>query len=361
MRDTSLCRLAKCGLIWSLTGLTLASAQTKNDETWDQFFGLQKVSAKDDDWTRHFRFGALVGLNISASFNERGLFNLPGNNAANGIYDDGYVRDDQTGNAGGYTSYWGYDNPSQYNAAAQTLTLHRTTSYNTTGNSRDDGGPFVGFEMAYGGNLWYWQHIRLGWELGFGLLPISITDHQSFTATVNQSVYSFSTGGIVVPNAPYQGGSSGVGPLIPANPPIPSTQTFPDGIVTGKRTLDVLLYTVRLGPSFYWDLTENMSLSASAGPAVGIVSGSYSYDETISSGTSSAHNTGSFGSTDVVYGGYVNALLMYHIVDNNRNADLYIGAQFMPLGDATFSSGGRNVQLNLGGQLYLSAGINWPF
>jgi hypothetical protein len=362
MRNTSLYKLAKHCLIFSFTGLTFAAAaQTNNDGGWEHYLGLQKVSAENDDWTRHFRIGALVGFNIGANFNEKGLFNISGNNAANGIYDDGYVRVDQTGNAGGYTGYWGYNNASQYNAAAQTLTMHSASSYSTAGSSKDDGGPFPGFDMAYGGNLWYWRHVRIGWELGFGLLPITITDNQSLSATVNQSAYTFDTGSIVVPGAPYQGGSSGRGPLIPGTPASVTSQTLSAGTVTGTRTLDVMLYTVRLGPSFYWDLTENTSMSVSAGPAVGIASGDYSFDETIITGNTSAHNTGSFGATDVVYGGYVNAMLMYHIVDNGRNADLYIGAQYMPMGNATFSNGGREGRLNLDGQLYLSVGINWPF
>ena len=35
--------------------------------------GIQKVS-EDDDWTRHFRIGAMVGLNISANFSMKGTF-----------------------------------------------------------------------------------------------------------------------------------------------------------------------------------------------------------------------------------------------------------------------------------------------
>jgi hypothetical protein len=82
-----------------------------------------------DDWTRHFRVGALIGLNIKANFNSRGTFAVTGNNPAKGIYDDGYVRPDpQTGNDG-LTSFWGYNNASQYNAAAQTLQMHATNSY----------------------------------------------------------------------------------------------------------------------------------------------------------------------------------------------------------------------------------------
>ena len=33
----------------------------------------------------------------------------------------------------------------------------------------------------------------------------------------------------------------------------------------------------------------------------------------------------------------------------------------MPLGNASFSSGGRAAELNLGGQIYVSIGVNWPF
>ena len=118
-----------------------------------------------------------------------------------------------------------------------------------------------------------------------------------------------------------------------------------------------MLYTVRLGPTVYWDLNENFGLSAGAGPAIGIVSGDYKYDEITTPGA--PHNHGQFGATDLVYGGYVNATLMYHVP--NESADIYIGAQFMSLGNANFSGGGREASLKLGGQVYISAGINWPF
>jgi len=315
-----------------------------------------RIPSDTDDWTRHLRMGAMVGMNISASFNEKGAFNISGNNAANGIYDDGYVREDQTGNAGGYTSYWGYNNASQYSTANQTLQMHNTTSYSTSGNSKDNGGAFPGFDMAYGDNLWYWKHARVGWELGFGLLPISITDSHQMSATANQSTYTFNTGGIIIPDAPYRGGPSGQGPII--STAYTSSTTNLNGTVTGSRSLDVMFYTLRLGPSFYWDVGDHVGISLGAGPAVGLVSGDYKFDENITAGGVSARNRGSFGATDITYGGYVNGTLMVHVVDNG---DIYVGAQYMPMGDATFSNGGREGRLNLGGQLYFSIGINWPF
>ena len=56
-----------------------------------------RIPPDTDDWTRHFRIGALVGMNISANFTRNGTFGISGNNPAQGIYDDGYVRTGQHG------------------------------------------------------------------------------------------------------------------------------------------------------------------------------------------------------------------------------------------------------------------------
>jgi len=340
---------------WSLLPSGESSMDTFGGNPETNIF--MRIPSDTDDWTRHFRIGGLVGLNIRASFNESGLFNVSGNNAANGIYNDGYVREDQTGDAGGYTGYWGYDNASQYNAVNQTLSMHSLASYATAGSANITGGPFPGFDMAYGDNLWYWRHARVGWELGFSLLPISISDNQTFSTTGSQTTYTFSTSGIIVPSAPYQGGPSGTGePIISTN--YTTSVSTTNGTVTGTRKLDVILYTLRLGPSMYWDLSENFGMSFSAGPVLGLVSGDYKYNETVTLNGVSASNSGKFGATDIVFGGYVNAMLMYHLV---ANGDIYAGVQYMPMTDAAFSSAGRQARLNFTGQVYFSVGINWPF
>ena len=318
-----------------------------------------------DDWTKHFRLGALVGLNISSDFKMNGNFNVSGNKSQNGVYSDGYVLPDSQTAGDGYTANWGYNNASQYNAAAHTLTMTSASQYSASGSSQKDAGPLPGIELAYGMNYWYWKHARVGWELGFGLMPINISQdipkNHPLTANVTQNTYTFDTGNIVVPGAPYQGGSSGQGPLIPSSPSSTSTQPGTQGTISGSHELDVMFYTIRLGPSFYWDLTQKFGLSLGGGPAMGIVSGYYKYDETIIANGVSSRSKGQINSTDVVYGGYVSGALMYHVEDNGQSADFYIGAQYMPLGDATVSGGGREGTLKLGGQVYISAGINWAF
>jgi hypothetical protein len=217
--------------------------------------------------------------------------------------------------------------------------------------------------MAYGGTITYWNAVRarVGWEFGFGLLPIKINDSQNLPGTFDQVVQTFSVPGspFVVPQAPYSGGPSGYGqPTIPDIASPGGSQTVP-GLVTGTRTLDVMLYNLRLGPTLHWDFGPRWGLSASAGPAFGIVTGDYKYNESNLFGIgSSVQNTGQFGGTEFVYGGYANALALFRL---EQNGDVFLGVQYLGLTSANFSNGGRQATLNLGSGIYLTAGVNWAF
>ena len=314
-----------------------------------------RIPKDTDDWTRHFRIGAMVGMNISASFNDSGAFGV---NSPAGVYDNGYVH--PSGNAFGTTTDWGYQSAAQYDPVAHTLTMTGTTGFTPNGNTglEAGGSPSPGFEMAYGGNLWYWKHARVGWDLGFGLLPVSITGRQMSSGQINQNVYSFDAGTIEsMPPPGYSGASSGSGPAIYSTPVL-TGHTSSSGNISSSHTLDATLYTVRFGPSFYWDLTERVGMSLGGGPAVGIVSGDCKYSEIITTSAGSTRNTGRIQGTKLTYGGYVDAAVMYHV---QQDADIYISAQYMPMSDASISGGGREGRLKLGGQICISAGINWPF
>ncbi len=333
---------------------------------------LTRGAEAQDDWTRNFRVGMQLGVGIRADFKTSGQFALTGNDpgapnvpGVNHNYDDGYVRVDETGNAMGYTSYWGYnDKASQYDATAPYVTFHSANSVNVasaTSSGREDA-PYIGFDMAYGGTFGRLLGARLGWELGFGLLPISITDTRPLAGTFTGTVHQFlNRGDIVMPGAtpgsPYQGGSSGIGPVIDGTA-IPKADVVSSGTLTGSRTLDVNLFTLRLGPTFYWNLHPRWGVSASAGGAIGLVAGDYRFDEMATFGSGTTRNSGRFGKTDLTYGGYVNGLALFHL---QHDADLFAGVQFMPLSDVRFNKGGREAKLDLGSGFYFTAGINWPF
>jgi hypothetical protein len=365
LAQTLLCALT----MLAMTGMAQGDLflPQKYDESLDHPWKLEKMNP-DDDWTRHFRIGGMIGFNIKGSFKITGGSFTP--SYADGVYDDGYVHLDSR-NDPTETSYFGYNNSSQYDGS--TLTMHRANTVSLTGGAGGSGNADLsaGFDLAYGDSYWYWAHGKLGWEFGFGLMPIHIANTATIpSATVTPTEYQFDASGNFYFPPNYQGvyendNNSPDLPNIDPTPvqingsPIPAT-----GISTGN--LDVMLYAVRLGPTLYWDWSERFGFYAGAGPAVGLVSGNLGYNDSITYNpnypnpgdtvTIRAHS--SVSGTSLTYGGYVNATLVYHAV---AGGDFYLGAQFMPLSSATISGGGRSGKLNLSGQLYITAGINWPF
>ncbi len=309
----------------------------------------------DPDWTRSFRAGVLVGFNISADFSMKGSFGVSGGSA--GTYDDGYVRRDS---GGALTSDWGYNSGSQYNSSSETLTMHRSSGFSTASTASVRDSVNIGLDLAYGGNLWRGERFRLGWELGFGLLPMKISDRSTLSATVSRSAYTFDASGAIIPPAGYRGSPNSVGAAVISSTPTgaPTQETFNNVQITGSRTLDVNFFAFKLGPTLFYDLSPHIGLTLGAGPALGIVTGDLKFDETLNFSGGSSRNIGQLGSTELTYGGYVNAMVTFHTV---KNGDFYIGAQYMPMGKVTMGGSGRQAELNLSGQIYLSAGLNWPF
>ena len=302
----------------------------------------------------------MVGFGIKGDFKMTSGSLSP--SYADGVYDDGYVHLDSR-NDPNNTSYFGYQNSSQYDGS--TLTMHRANGVSLTGDVSGTGKADLspGFDLAYGDSYWYWEHGKLGWEFGFGLMPINIRNSQPISGTVLRSAFQFDASG----NFYFPSGYQGVYQNDPNSPSLPnidpnSTPGTGDnlsGTGTSTASLDVLFYAVRLGPTLYWDLSDRLGLYAGAGPAVGFVSGSLGYhDELLLTDGSTVRANGSTSGSGITYGGYVNATLVYHAVENG---DFYIGAQFMPMSGTTISGGGRSGKLNLDGQLYITAGINWPF
>jgi len=347
---------------WLLALNVILPVTAYGNDLWQDLLGPPPEGT--EDWTRHFRAGALVGFNLKAQFSMSGQFTAangnpgPPSGGQNHDYDDGYVRLDATGNNGNLTWNWGYDSASQL--LGNQLSFHSVESYTTTGgNGSADSGALIGFETAYGGRLTRMWGGKLGWEFGFGFLPTKITDNQSASANVTRLVHTYDTGGIQLPQAPYQGGYNGPGATI-SDVPGEATQQLTDVPLQSSQTLDVTLYNFRLGPTLEWDLYPRLTVMVGAGAAFGFVTGDLKYNDTLQfTGEGTAANLqGQVGDTEFVYGGYVSGMLLYHAV---KNGDLYLGLQYMPMSSATFSGSGREAKLDLTGALYISAGVNWPF
>jgi hypothetical protein len=103
-----------------------------------------------------------------------------------------------------------------------------------------------------------------------------------------------------VPTAPYNGGSSGIGPTIPdVATALPDDAT--SGTITGSRTLEMSIFAFRLGPLLHWELHPRWAASLSAGPAFGYLDGDLRFDETVvSPDGGSASNRGRTEGSDFV-------------------------------------------------------------
>lgn len=345
------------GLLPCAGGWLLATpANLHADDEIGRLFGVDQL--EDADWTRHFSIGGVAALNVHASFGLSGNFNVAGHNVSSGIYDDGYVRPDNTGDFGGQTGYWGYQQAQQFNAADNTLTFHSANQFTGSESASVNDPIDAGFQITYGDTEFEWNRAKVGWELGLAFVPITIRDTSPVNVQVRDSSYVYQTGGIIPPGPGYQGGPSGLGePTIPDTYTTGSTTTN-NGVLTGTRTLSSRLYTFRLGPWIYWDLNQRVGLSLGVGPALGLAQNTLTYHETIAYSGGTAVNSGSQHSWAFIYGGYVNGTLIFHAPEK---ADIFVGAQYMPMSDVEVSGGGRRAQLDLGGQIYLSAGVNWSF
>lgn len=328
--------------------------------------GFYTLANDDEGWTREFRIGAMTTLNVSAQFSTHGTFGAasaapgaPGVSGVSHLYDDGFVRVDSTGDAGGVTSWWGYSNPGQYNAKNQTLTFHSTSSTTVHDDRKVDESPSAGLDMAYGGKIYLLGTAKIGWELGFQWQPVGLRDDHPMTAIAQRTVHQFGTAGIVVPQAPYSGSASGLGPSISDVASALPTENAVAGTVSGSRKLDGSLYLFRFGPTVNWALFSRLSVSLSAGGAAGLLDERYSFDESLTFADGSKSNSsGSKGSMNSVLGGYAGATLHFFV---QEDADIYIGAQVLSLGHQRYGVGGHEANLNMSEGLQIMAGLHWPF
>ena len=320
--------------------------------------------AEAADWTKHFRVGMKVTLNIEAEFSGGGGFlDFP---SQPGRYENGYVLRDNSQPDGDpdtpdLTTNWGYDFASQFNDTTRLMTFSRTESFAASEihEATEDDTPYVGAELAYGTAITRWGDALIGWEAGYSFTPISITDSRRISGTATRvSVSHEIPDGVLVPDPGHRGTASGGGQatfeLDPTGDPVFREE---DAFLKGSRTLDVSLHTLRAGPTIHLELARRWAFQGGFGPAVGYVTGDYEFDESVT-GSTSRSAEGSFGSDEFVYGGYAQALLLFHF---EEHGDIYAGLQFMGLTGSDFEEGDRKAKLNMGATLSFLVGVNWPF
>jgi hypothetical protein len=309
------------------------------------------VRAQDlPDNPNRFSFGPTFGINFKADFNNNAVNPGPAAGGANHTYDDGYVLVDSTGDLGGITHYWGYQNASQVVGGA--MQFHAIQS---GGPSSVTGNPQYGGEFIYQRVIGSLPFLSGDWGLEAGLGFTELDLRENLGGTVPVIMDSFPLGGFP-PGAPYNGTFNGPGVSIGDTP----TRTATSATLTGYQKLGGQLFSLRLGPFAEWKFTDKFSLAASVGLTLAPTKVDYDFSEvaTLAGGGGVIVSSGHSSRSKLLYGPYVGAMLCY---DFNKCWGVYVGARFQNLTDLNQSIGGRNARLDPGATLYATAGVTWKF
>jgi hypothetical protein len=306
-----------------------------------------------------------IGLNIEARFSQSGTIKpakpIGGTGSSlDHYYEDGYVRVDSSGNAGGQTWFWGYDTASQI--SGNNILFHSTSSTAASSPNDVDNGPQPGMDLVYNrefGTFGKRQQHHWGLEASFGWSGISIEDNRATSANVSRVTDAFAyTPGTTPPPAPYRGVFTGPNFSI-FDTPTRTVQSISGAQVHGSREFDGDLIVSHLGPYADFALSDNLRLSVSGGLAVGGMFSQLTWNETVQVPGAAAlkrHASGNDG--DILIGGFIGTQLEFQI---KPRWSATVGFQFESLGDYSQTVAGHKASIDLSKSLYFTLGIGYTF
>jgi hypothetical protein len=310
-----------------------------------------------------------MGVNISVDFRKLGGLQLtdPGpviGGAVNRNYDDGYNRVDISGNAGNRTWYWGYSSPQSLQG--DHLVLQSDSTPATAHSGEYQHRPQSGVELTYNRELTRGKRWRVGLEGAFGYMALSFRDNQTLHYFVDRTSDSFALNGVIPPQPPYNGTFQGPGPIISSAPSGRSVATLSDAAtITGERTLDCDLFTLRFGPYFEVPLTRKLILSLGGGLTLAWADSQFSFQEQVfisdplyGINLASGPRSGGGSQTDFLVGGYGGGSLGYDITERVR---LLAGVLYQAAGRAVGDHGGKQSVLDLGKSVIFTVGASYAF
>jgi hypothetical protein len=321
-----------------------------------------------------------IGLSYRMGFNAPVSFNTPvsvkglGGSPALSVprytpdgdrynYDNGYVLVDSTGNAMGYTRYWGYASASQ--VSGNTITMQKSSSAETVSSSEDHyDTPMSGIELTYNRELIRKEAWRGGLEGAFGYTHMSVQGGGTDSANVTRvnDAYSFPQGVDVVPQAPFTGHKTSPpgAPVIIASPSSSTIDSITDSI-TG-RDFSADLYNFRFGPYIEFPLSKRIAFTLSGGFALVYVSSEFSYNNrtVTTSGSRSVdlqeQPTGA--GNEWLPGAYVAGTFSVALSDA---WSIVAGAQFEGVGQYTQTLNGKQATLDLSKSIFVTVGLSYSF
>lgn len=292
------------------------------------------------------------------------LFPIGGNQ--NYEYDNGFVRIDGSGNAGGSTTNWSYLSGDQYNPAGLgTLDFDLSRSL---GNASvdDDQSMSPGIElfwelemgrvpkMALGDRVPRW-----GFKATLQYVNLSVENCDSLFSDLGRFTDSFPLNGVIPPLAPFTGSAEGPNALLGGSPTRSESFLAKGAMVTGNRDFDADLFGVGLGAYLEYPVSDRFFLSAEVGVSLTLVSADYSFDSTTTiQGVGTQFQSGSSSDTSVLPGLFIGLKAQY---DFSPQWAIYSSAKYQYLEDFEISAADTKAELSLNQSAIVSVGALFRF
>lgn len=351
--------------ILPLTGLVAAGPMFAGDQQTKD--SILEMPSERSRWSMGASFAPL--LNVESSFSGLGSSSAPFTpqplgGGRNYEYEDGSVRVDASGNAGGLTGYWGYDNASQYDAAADSLSfnLNRSLSNGRAGETEEFSPGFEIFGSLEMGTFPGLSDRRISWGIKGGIhyAKISTGGSGSLTSDVLRVTDTFDTTGITLfPSPGYQGSFNGPGALIGDDPSRTVTLIENGATLRSDLDLDVDMITLAAGPYIKIPLAERFSVSAEAGVSVSIAHGDYEFDTlTTITGRPAQASSGNDTRTMVLPGLHAGVGAVWQLTEH---FGLQGSARYQYIDSFSVDANGSNAALSFDGAAVVSLGGVWTF
>ena len=328
--------------------------------------------AQSLDNPNRFTAAARVGLNLKAKFTTttpalppQTEVGPPTGHGVNRNYDDGYVRVDDSGNAGDLTWNWGYREAAQV-PGNDTLLMHSSSAPAASLNSTAKDDPQAGFEFAWLRDLSRSERGALGFKVAFNYTDLDFRSSNPLSAPSQRLTDTYALGGIIPPGDPgqpgwqYAGADDLPGPLIDDAPASRTVDTIPGGATTtGQRSLTGNLFAWKVGPWLEVPFGQRVSLLTGVGIAFGRVNTTLQYQGT-TTGAGLGSVTQSYSADDHgwVFGGYIESFLNVQLAPK---WNLFAGVEYQPLTKYYQQVGANQASLNPTQGLYLQAGLGFKF
>ena len=345
------------------TAALLTSAPALAQEASPYTVSLLKRDAPESRSHNRFGLSYRMGFNVPVSFKHLGGYpalstprHTPDGDLYN--YDNGYALVDSSGNAMGYTRYWGYDQASQV-SANNTITMQRSSSAAKASSNDHYDVPMSGFELTYNRELLHNKSWRGGLEGAFGYTYLSVHDAGKRSSSVTRVNDNYSLGGTEMPSAPYTGPKSTPGPVIIASPSRSTTEVEQGAAITGHRDFSADLFSFRVGPYVDIPLSKSILFTLGWGVALVYVHSDFSYYETVTTaGVGSVEHQASGSADDWLPGWYVAGNLSLAL---SESWSVFAGAQFEDVGHYTHNLKGKQATLDLSRCIYVTVGVSHSF